>query len=190
MKSLQWQEFAKYINGSFTKHHFWHSAKVDTIYKNHRIIFDNYTVYNTVSSSTVTQTYTRVITPLSFKQEFYFEIYRKSIFSSIAKLFGMQDIETGHHEFDKDFIIKSNNGFKVKQLLNSPEVRKSIESIQNIHLSISDNEGIWGDKLPEGQAELSFYCEKEIHDFEKLKEIQILFHTILDQFQNMEIINN
>ena len=39
---------------------------------------------------------------------FRFTVYRKGIFSDIGKWFGMQDIEIGDEDFDRDFILKSN----------------------------------------------------------------------------------
>ena len=40
-------------------------------------------------------------------ERFRFSVYRKTVFSGIGKLFGMQDIEIGDPPFDDSFIVKA-----------------------------------------------------------------------------------
>ena len=48
---------------------------------------------------------------------FRFNIKRQGIRQEIAKLFGMQDVIIGHEEFDKTFLIQSNDEARVKAVL-------------------------------------------------------------------------
>ena len=53
----------------------------------------------------------------------HFKIYREGFFSSIGKVFKMQDIEIGDAFFDKQFIIKGNKEDKIKLLLNDATLK-------------------------------------------------------------------
>ncbi|MUV04012.1 hypothetical protein GN157_09855 [Flavobacterium rakeshii] len=188
MKPEKWNEFAQYINGEYIKNSAWHSAKTIKKYKGHSVIFDNYTTYQTVSNTTITQVFTRLTIPLNINYEFSFEIYRKNLITSIGKLFGMQDIEVGHTKFDRDFIIKSNNGFKIKQILNNKEVRESIEQFKGVYITTSKKEGIFGKKLPKSKTELTLYTYDDITDFEMLKAFYDLLTILTDKLESMDYI--
>src|SRR4051812_14305207 len=47
--------------------------------------------------------------PLPIETDFRFKIEKQSIKHEIAKLFGMQDVVIGQPEFDKRFLIQSND---------------------------------------------------------------------------------
>ncbi|HYD92616.1 MAG TPA: hypothetical protein VEA37_14160 [Flavobacterium sp.] len=150
-----WKIFAALINGNYVEHYYWHSDKAEVEYRGLRITFDNYTAYASAGSTTMQQTYTRVIVPHSAATGFTFELARKNVFSTITTFFGAQDVEVGDAEFDKAFVIKANDPASVKKLYSSWEVRKAITEQPKINLLISDRKGIWEENLPEGLRELS-----------------------------------
>ena len=115
-------------------------------------------------------------------------MFWKNIFSSIAKIFGAQDVEIGNPEFDKKFIIKTNNEFKLKAFLRNKDLRVHIENCDKINLQISDREGIWGPKLAVNQFELSFFIKEPINDIQKLKSIYSLFIEMLKQLKEINSI--
>ena len=73
---------------------------------------------------------TRIRAPYVNPGGFRFTIYRKSIFSGIAKAFGMQDIEIGDSPFDDDFIIKGTDESQVRALLANPRLRELIAAAE------------------------------------------------------------
>ena len=182
------KQFAEEMNGKFVERSCHNSAKTELKYLVWNITFDNYTEYKTSGGKTVEQIYARVISPIKSNDNFRFEIYRKSIFSSIAKIFGAQDIEIGNSEFDKEFIIKANNEFKLKAFLNNKDLRSQIENFKQINLQISDRKGIWEQKLPEKEFELSFFIEEPIYDIQNLKSIYSLFTEMLKQLKEVNSI--
>ncbi|MCW3081543.1 hypothetical protein [Segetibacter sp.] len=58
--------------------------------------------------------------------EFRFKIQKQGLKHEIGKLFGMQDVVIGHREFDKKFLIQSNDADKVKELLSDTEVSEEL----------------------------------------------------------------
>ena len=180
-----WQEFSKETGGTFKKGYSWRSDSTDIEYKKWKITFDNFTVWSGKYSSETT----RIIVPLNIINNFRFEIYREGFIRKIEKIFGGQDVKIGYPEFDKAFTIKSNNEFKIKTLLQNKEIRTLLESQEEVNLMISDQQGIWEEKLPESEYELSYFIDGEIHDFETLKSLLQLFKLILDNLHQMNLIS-
>lgn len=60
--------------------------------------------------------------PLPDETSFRFNIKKQNLKHEIGKLFGMQDIVIGDAEFDKAFLIQTNEETKVKELLSDAEV--------------------------------------------------------------------
>ena len=78
------------------------------------------------------------------KDGFQFNIYRKGVFSKLCELLGLRvGVEVGYFEFERDFIIKSNNEFKVRALLANPIIRQLI--IQP--LATNDRFSLYRDRL-------------------------------------------
>lgn len=177
LKINVWKEFAKETGGTFKVGYSWISDSTEIEYKNWKIIFDNFTVWSGKYSSETT----RIIAPITLSTNFRFEIYREGFIRKIEKLFGAQDIEIGYPEFDTAFTIKSNNEFKIKTLLRNKDIRSILESQKEVNLIISDKKGIWEEKLPENEFELSYYLDGEVHDFEILKSLLQLFKLVLDE---------
>jgi hypothetical protein len=124
---------------------------------------------------------TRLRAPYINPEGFRFTLYRKSVFSDLGKILGMQDIEVGDSDFDEAFIIKGNDESKVRDLFANPEIRQMIQTQPKIRLDVKDSEGWFGPKFPEDVDELHFQVAGVIKDPERLKSLFDLFATVLDQ---------
>src|SRR5690606_7783151 len=183
MNSKGWKSFSEYIKGEYFKKGFWHLPKVKKVHNRHTVVFENFTTGGE-APVTCTKVYTYIIP----KKYFEFHIYNSNIFSSIGKYFGMQDIETGDPVFDKNYIVKSNDGFKVKQLLRDQKVKHEIENFKRLNLKLAKAGKLWS-KLPEGAYELEFITERDIHDYRELETIYLLITAVLDQLEEIGILN-
>lgn len=179
-----WKKFAENTNGTFKEGYSWHSDSVEIEYKNWKIIFDNFTLW---SGKYSTET-TRVIVPINLKGDFKFEIYNEGFVRKIEKFFGAQDIQIGFTDFDKAFIIKSNNEFKIKTLLRNKEIRNLIASQKDVNFLISDKKGIWEEKLPQNEFELSYFTDGKIQDTNIVNELLKLFKLTLDEMLQNDVI--
>lgn len=180
-----WKKLAEETDGTFTEGYSWNSDFTTIKYKNRQIVLDNYTLWSGKYSSEIT----RVITPIQLKSNFKFEIYREGFIRKIEKLFGAQDIEIGNPNFDKAFIIKSNNEFKIKSILQNKELRKLIEIQKDVNIQILDVKGIWENKLPSNEFELSYFSDGKIDDLEILKSLIELFKILLDELYILDVIH-
>ncbi len=140
---------------------------------------------HTESSGESSVTYTRMRAPYVNPEGFRFTIYRKNLFSDLAKLMGMQDIEVGDPEFDEAFIIKGNDESRVVSLFSNSKIRQMTQDQPQIRLEVKDSEGWFGPKFPENVDELQFQVVGVIKDVERLKALFDLFAAVLDQLCKM-----
>ena len=172
-----WQQLCTQINARYIEGGFWKGDKVVATHGPWTITLDTYVV----STGKATIVYTRLRAPYVNPDGFRFTAYRKGLFSGIGKWFGMQDIEIGDAAFDQDFILKSNQELKMRELLAIPRIRELISQQPQIYFAVKDDEGFFSPSFPEGVDELYFLVVGIIKDIERLKLLYELFAETLDQ---------
>ncbi len=172
-----WKQLCAEIGAQYVDGGFWKGAKVQAAHGPWTITLDTYTVSNGKTSTT----YTRMRAPFVDAGGFRFTVYREGIFSGIGKWFGMQDIEIGDEAFDRDFVIKSNQEQKLRELLGSAKIRELISRQPEISFAVKDDEGFFRSSFPDGVDELHFQVVGVIKDVERLKLLYELFAETLDQ---------
>jgi hypothetical protein len=163
---------AEYVEGGFFR-----QGKVKLSHREWHITLDTYTV-TTGHSAMV---FTRMRAPYVNRDGFRFRIYRKSVFSRLGKLLGVQDILVGDSFFDDQFIIQGEPTSTVMRLLMMPKIRELIQRQPDIHLEVKDDEGWFGDHFPDGVDELYFQTGGVIKDKDRLRELFELFALVLDE---------
>jgi hypothetical protein len=181
-----WSQLSREIGADYRSGGFFREGKVVLSLRDWQITLDTYSVpITTGSSETGTiqtyATYTRIRAPFVNPDGFYFNIYRKHIFSGIAKLLGTQDIEIGDPYFDDEFIIQSNSTDLVHRLLSNREIKQLIQMQPDVHFEVKDDEGWFGERFPKGVDELYFQTAGVITNKEQLKSLFNLFAAVLDQ---------
>lgn len=96
---------------------------------------------------------TRMRAPFANCEQVRMRIYRSSIFSGIGKWFGMQDIEVGSLQFDKDFIVQGSD----------------------------EHMGWFGPKYPAGTDVLGVTVSGHLTDPERIRGLFELFSEALEQ---------
>jgi len=172
-----WQQLSTAVKGRYVEGGFLKTDKVEVEHGPWIVTLDTYTV----STGKATIIYTRIRAPYVNPDSFRFSIYRKGLFSDIAKRLGMQDIEIGDPEFDDAFIIKGNDDMKVRTFFSDPGLRRLIAAQPQILLEVKDDEGWFGRQFPEGVDELSFQVVGVIRDIERLRQLFTLVAESLDQ---------
>ena len=176
-----WRQLCSEIGAEFVEGGFWRGTKVQARVKEWTVTLDTYTV----STGKSHVTYTRMRAPYVNKDGFRFTIYRKGFFSELGKRLGMQDIEVGDPEFDRDFIIKGNDESKVLALFGNPRIRQLIQAQPSISLEVKDDEGWFSASFPEGVDELYFQVVGVVKDVERLKSLYELFAETLDHLSHI-----
>ena len=173
-----WQQVAQNLNARYIDNGFFSVPKVVAKYEDWEITLDTHTV----SSGKNSTTYTRIRAPYVSRHNFEFRIYREGFFSNVGKFFGMQDLEVGHPEFDRDFIIQGNNRFKVIRLFDNPAVRELLMAIEKIDLRVKSGTGWFENQTTDAAIDnLHFQVVGVIKDVEQLEFLFTLFAETLDQ---------
>jgi hypothetical protein len=172
-----WRQLSTEIDAHFVKSTFGKSDKVQARHGEWTVTLDSYAVSN---GKTVVM-FTRMRAPYVNPDGFRFSIYRRGLFSDLAKRLGMQDVEVGYEPFDQDFIIKGTHETQLTKLFANARLRELIASQPNIHFGVKDDEGWFGPSFPEGVDELYFNVAGVIKDLERLKLLYELFSETLDQ---------
>ena len=172
-----WRQLSTEIGARYVAGGFWKGDKVQATHEEWTVTLDTYAV----STGKAVIIFTRMRAPYVNPNSFRFTIYRKGIFSDIGKWFGMQDIEVGDPEFDRDFIIKGTDESLVRELLSHQKLRELIARQREIHFTVKDDEGWFGPTFPDGVDELQFIVVGIIKDVERLKRLYDLFAETLDE---------
>ncbi|MCS6863105.1 MAG: HEAT repeat domain-containing protein [Abditibacteriales bacterium] len=165
---------------------FWRGRKVQAHVKDWTITLDTFTA----STGNDGVTYTRIRTPFVNEDGFRFTVARSNFFSELGKRwFKIQDIEVGHAEFDRDFIIKGTDEARVRALFANARIRELIQAQPQISFGINDTTGWFGTKLPDGVDELYFVVVGVIKDVTRLKMLFDLFAETLNQLAQMDTVH-
>jgi hypothetical protein len=117
---------------------------------------------------------------------FRFRVYRKTAFSDLGKLLGMQDIEIGVPFFDGQFIIQGNAPEKVKRLLSDHGVRTLIAAQPDVFFETRDFAPPFiGQRAGPGIDVLTFMALGTISDPDQLHDLFTLFTETLVQLVEM-----
>lgn len=170
-----WRELAAQVGGDLVDGGFWKSDKVVARVKEWTITLDLYTV----STGKSHVTYTRLRAPYVNSDGFRFTIYRKSIFSGLGKMLGMQDLEMGDPAFDEAFILQGNNPEKVRALFGHEPLRQLISAQPRFSMTVRDDEGWFAAQFPEGVDELCFQVPEVIRDVQRLRDLFTIFGLTL-----------
>lgn len=123
---------------------------------------------------------TRLRAPYVNADGFQFRLYRVKRWDiDLGKLLGAQDIEIGDEEFDRDFIVKSNNEARVKALLASEKLRFLIDQQPYVSFCIRDDDGFFGPRFLPGVDQLCLVTPGAILDLDRLRGlVDLLTETL------------
>lgn len=173
-----WNLLAQQIGGDFKQGEWLNGrTRVDAHVGQWIVTLDTYTV----STGKSTITFTRLRAPFVNRDGFRFTVSRAGILNPIAHLLGFQDVEIGEAEFDKAFVIKSNDESRVRMFLADADLRAKLSLQPKITLSVLDDEGYFGTAFPEGVDELKFHTIGIIKDLVILQQLFELFATTLNR---------
>lgn len=163
---------ARYVAGTWRK-----SDRIEVEHGAWTITLDVYTV---MAGNTPLH-FTRFRAPYRNAENLRLRIYRSSFFSTIGSWLGMQDIEIGAGEFDRDFVVKANDEAAARRFCADVGLRRAMHAEPSFDLQLRDDEGWFGPKYPPGTDVLSVIVRGHLADAERLRGLFDLFATALDR---------
>ncbi|MDP5171457.1 MAG: DUF3137 domain-containing protein [Bacteroidia bacterium] len=172
-----WQQLADELGGIHEDGSTMKPGLVRAWHMDWEVVLDTYTVSNGKSSTT----FTRLRAPYVNRDDFVFRIFRRNVFTDIGKTFGMQDVEVGYPEFDRDFVIQGNDERKLKMMFEHGGIRELISFQSKIDLKIrEDEEQLFQPKFPPDVNELYYQTLGVLTDLRQLMDLYELFAITLD----------
>lgn len=171
-----WRQLSTELGAAYQKRGFGKSDRVVVTHGEWTITLDTFVVATGKSAVPFTQMRAPYVNPDNFR----FTIYRRGLFSDIARLFGMRDIEIGQPDFDRDFIIKGTDETKLRKLFADGKLRELINAQPRIHFEVRDQDR-FGPPFPKDTDELRFRVPGIIKDVVRLQRLFDLFAETLDQ---------
>lgn len=172
-----WTKVSEDLDATFVKGRFFKGSKVVAQEKKWTITLDTFAVH----TGHATIPFTRMRAPFVGKDGFRFKISRRGVLSQLANLFRKKIVTAGIPDFDKKFVIQSNDEYKLRKLFAHEAIRELVDGHKDIHLEIKDDEGWTGPKFPSDVDELYFQASGIIKDNERLKSMFRLFAETLNQ---------
>lgn len=169
-----WKKFSQELGGQFVADNsILRRDKILLRYKNWNILIE--------ITKRGKKTLTRIKALYVNRDSFQFRIYRRNLIADLGKKTGLQDIEIGFHQFDKDFIIQGNDTQKLKELFNDDLIRDLISFQPSIDLTTDVDQRWMTDPFREGLSELRFETWGIISNPNRLHDLYDLFSKILNQ---------
>jgi len=185
-KKEVWTQLCRETQSKLVDKGFWKGSKVEHKHRAWLLVLDEYTVSTGKSSVT----YTRIRVPYVPKQPFTFQISRSGLFSGMAKLLGAQDIETGDAVFDEAYVVKSDDDWQVRRLLDNEELRALLLLQKYFNLHNRQPMAIFRESLPVGAEQMEFQITGVIRKVEVLKDLFSILCMVLDGLCAMDAITN
>jgi hypothetical protein len=177
-----WRQLASEIDANYVEGDFWKRGKVQMSHAGWLITLEEHGKYH----------HTRMRAPFLNPGGFRFTVYRKGIFTDLGKYLGMQDVQVGHPDFDRDFVIKGTDDTKLRQIFGNARIRELIVAQPRIHFEVKDGHGIFerslfAEKPPKDLDVLEFEVDSrpKIKDKEHLRLLFDLFAETLDELCRM-----
>ena len=170
-------ELARKLGGRYEKGWFLSSGKLKLPHRAWQITVDEYSAH----TASVVLLFIRLRAPYLNRDGFRFRIYRKSAFSVIGKLFGVQDIEIGDRSFDDQFIIQGNPPAMVTRFLLNEQIKELMDLQRDIQLEVKDGEGWFGKRFPKGVDELYLRSAGTLDETYRVCELFELLGMVLDE---------
>jgi len=172
-----WRQLSAEIGAQYVAGGFWRGDRVQARHKEWTVTLDIYTV----STGHAHVQYTRLRAPYVNADGFRFLVYRAGIFSELGRRLGMQDVEIGREDFDRDFVIKGNDEARLNWFFSNEKIRALLQAQPDVRFEVVDDEGWFGADFPQGVDELRFQVRGVIKDLDRLKQLFELFAATLDE---------
>jgi hypothetical protein len=136
---------------------------------------------NVVPAGAAAAVVTRMRAPFVGRGRCRFKLQRRDLLDALARRLRIHSSETGQTDFDREFVVRSENDEAVRRLFDSADIRRLIQSQPSINLEARAGDGPFGASLPAGVDELVLRAPGFVTDAERLRRLFALFALILDR---------
>jgi hypothetical protein len=176
------RKFSLENNGEFVEGKYGNLDGVELKYKHHTIIIDRYYYIGQVGHRTYDTELTRVRLEFKSPDELRFSLTKQGFLEQLGKLFGLQDIQVGDEVFDKRFLIKGNDEFKIQTIFSNLELQELLLAQSDVQLQLIDTKGIFDEPIQDGNVLLYYLSETLVEDTDQMNDLLRMYQLLINQF--------
>jgi hypothetical protein len=135
-KDEAWEQLAVDMGGEFIKGALFRASRVRVPLGNTMVTLDTYSV----PSGDTSTSYTRFRATFSNPAGLQFSIRREGLIGRLDKALGLQNIDLGEPEFDRNFVVQGKPASEVQRLLSGIGLRQMLQQQKSISLGTRGNE--------------------------------------------------
>lgn len=154
--------------------------KVEFYYQGYKIVFDTYTHYINVDHNSYESNFLRAFVEFKSYDKLKFRLTKQGFIDTIAIFFGAQDILIEDKSFDKKFMLKGNDEFKIQLIFSNHSIQQLLLNQELIRLDLTDGEGLFGEKAQDGNMMLYYISDKKLTTIDQLYELKTFIEQMLD----------
>jgi hypothetical protein len=170
-----WEQFCGRVDAALSE--YVRTGRARVRYKRWCVTLDT----NVVPAGAAAAVVTRMRAPFVGRGQFRFKLQRRDLLDALARRLRIHSSETGQTDFDREFVVRSENDEAVRRLFDPQEIRRLIQSQPSLNLEARGGDGPFGASLPEGVDELVLRAPGFVTDAERLRRLFALFALILDR---------
>jgi hypothetical protein len=170
-----WAEFCGRVDAALSE--YVRTGRTRVRYKRWCVTLDT----NVVPAGAAAAVVTRMRAPFVGRGQFRFKLQRRDLLDALARRLRIHSSETGQTDFDREFVVRSENDEAVRRLFDAQDIRRLIQSQPSLNLEARGDDGPFGAGLPEGVDELVLRAPGFVTDAERLRRLFALFALILDR---------
>ena len=175
-----WEEFCRRVDAGVAGYLRGAAARVR--YRNWCVTLDT----NVVPAGAAAAVVTRMRAPYASRGAFRFRLQRRDLLDALARRLRIHTSETGQSDFDREFVVRSDDEERVRRLFEDPAIRRLIKSQPSINLEARGDDGPFGASLPTGVDEIVLRAPGFLTDAAQLRRLFALFALILDRLCAMD----
>jgi hypothetical protein len=172
-----WTEFSRKLGGRYEKKGLFRSGRAVLPHHEWQITIDEFTVH----VFPILMIFIRLRASYVNLDGFRFRIYRKSGFSALGRLFGVQDLEISDPSFDRRFVVQGTAPAQVRRLLTNQRIKDLMECQRDIQLEVKRRRGWFRRRFPRSVDELYLRSAGSMSDVYHVHQLFKLFCAVLDE---------
>jgi hypothetical protein len=170
-----WEQFCGRVDAAVAGYLRGGQARVT--YKNWCVTLDT----NVVPAGAAASVVTRMRAPFAGGCGFRFKLQRRDLLDALAARLRIHSSETGQADFDRAFVVRSDDEAAVRRLFEDPDIRRLVGSQPSVNMELRGGDGPFGATLPEGVDELVLRASGFVTNAEQLRRLFALFALTLDR---------
>lgn len=170
-----WEQFCARVDAAVAG--YLREGRARVRYRNWCVTLDT----NVVPAGAAAAVVTRMRAPFAGRGRFRFKLQRRDLLDALARRLRVHTSETGQSDFDRQFVVRSEDDAAVRRLFEDADIRRLIQSQPSINLEARGGDGPFGASLPEGVNELVLRAPGYLTDAGQLRRLFALFALMLDR---------